>query len=80
MMAANYSPDRRARALEAIRRADASGLRSQTREEQTLYAIGTLICDDSGFITQAQIDSAWDDPTVVQVARTLLKEAEQIGT
>lgn len=39
--------------------------------------VGLLICDDAGHIKQADLLEALNDPSVVQIARTLLREARR---
>lgn len=70
----NFSPERRATALSWIRGEGllGSGL---TEDAQILAAVGLLICDDMGRIKQADLQASMCDPSVIQAARNLLKEA-----
>ena len=40
-----------------------------------MAAVGLLICDDAGRIAEADLKTAMADPSVVQAARALLREA-----
>ena len=71
---ADFSPDRRAAALSWLRgeRLLTSGV---SYEARLMAAVGLLICDDGGHIKQADLVAAMADPSIVQAARELLREA-----
>jgi len=73
-MTPDYSPERRATALSWIR---GEGLLHSdlTDGARLLAAVGLLICDEAGRIKQADLNEAMSDPSVVQAARNLLREA-----
>lgn len=39
------------------------------------YVVGALVCNDVGYLKQADLVAAFNDPSVVQAARTLLAKA-----
>lgn len=40
-----------------------------------LYAVSGLMCDETGTVKRADLDHAMADPSIVQCARNLLREA-----
>lgn len=71
---ADYSPERRETALSWIRH---EGLLTSnvSYDARLMAAVGLLICDDAGHIKQADLEVAMGDPSIVQAARSLLREA-----
>lgn len=72
---ANFSPERREVALAVIRGSGVLTHPAMTYESRLLYAVGTLICDDAGLFEKAAVNEAMSDPSIVQAARALLREA-----
>lgn len=73
-MAADFSPERRAHALAWIRGEQLLDA-SVSEDARIIAAVGLLICNDTGFLKQTELDAAMTDPSIVQAARTLLDEA-----
>jgi hypothetical protein len=71
---ADYSPERRATALSWIR---GQGLLDADVSDgaKLMAAVGLLICDDHGHIKQSHLETAMADPSVLQAAWSILKEA-----
>lgn len=73
---ADYSPERRAHALRAIRSAVRKPeWRSLSAGARQMYAASMLICDDHGRVSQAALTAALLDPSVLQAADRLIAEA-----
>lgn len=73
---ANYSEERRLAALSWIR---GEGLLASaiSYDARLAAAVGLLICDDAGHIKKADLHAAMADPSIVQAARQLLREARE---
>lgn len=73
---ANFSPERRATAISWIQ---GEGLLTSdvSYQARLLAAVGLLICDDAGRIARADLDAAMTDASIIQAARSLLREAQQ---
>lgn len=72
-MTATFSRERRRHVVALIRR---NGLlRNVSRDAQLMYAIGALICDDAGRFSQADLDAATADPSIIAAAQELLRKA-----
>lgn len=70
----DYSDERRATALSYLR--GEGVLDSDISESaRVMCAVGLLICDDQGFIKKAELEAAMRDPSVVNAAENLLREA-----
>lgn len=72
---ADFSPERRAHVLSYIQ---GSGLLTHPDLDdgaRLLCVVGTLICDDQGRMSKSDLEDAYADPSVRQVAAQLLKEA-----
>lgn len=72
---ANFSAERREHALGMIRSANRQGMSGLDYNSRLAYAVGTLICDETGFFTHDAIVSALKDASIVQAARELLRKA-----
>lgn len=73
-MKADFSPERRATALSWLREELATAP-DLTYGARLMAAVGLLICDDAGRIKEADLQEAMGDPSVIQAARSLLREA-----
>lgn len=71
---ANFSPERRATALSWIR---GEGLLDApiSDDARLMAAVGLLVCDDDGRMSEATLKAAYADRSVLQAARALLEEA-----
>lgn len=72
---ADFSPERRATALSWIRGEGLLTRPGLSYESRLMAAVGLLICDDEGRITESSLTAAMADPSIVQAARALLREA-----
>lgn len=73
-MSADLSRKRRRHVLNLIERTGI--LASDVGDDALLtYVVGALVCDDTGFLKKADLVDAFQDPSVVQAARTLLGKA-----
>ncbi|QNJ94887.1 hypothetical protein HZU40_11950 [Mycolicibacterium fluoranthenivorans] len=43
-----------------------------------MYVVGGFVADDTGFVSQADLDEAWNNPSMRQAAKALLTEARSI--
>lgn len=73
---ADYSPERRTTAISWIR---GEGLLTAnvSYDARLMAAVGLLICDDVGHIKHADLLIAMEDPSIIQAARALLREARR---
>jgi hypothetical protein len=74
-MSADFSDERRAAALSWLRSEGLLDDPNLSHEARLTAAVGLLICDDAGRIKQADLEAAFQDPTILQAAETLLQEA-----
>lgn len=72
---ADFSRARRNKAV-SILRSERDALRLVPREARELYAVGMLICDKNGRLTKSALHEAAKDPSVLQSAKNLLREAK----
>jgi len=70
---ANFSRERRRHVL-ALLRGDRV-LETVGPDAQLLYAVGALVCDDTGRVSEADLHLALRDPSIVSAARELLRKA-----
>lgn len=72
--AADLSPERRATVLSLL--GDERFVTADlTPGARLMYAVSALVCDDTGYATQADFEAGLADPSTVQAARVLLREA-----
>ena len=71
---ADFSTERRETALSWIR---GQGLLAAdvSYDARLMAAVGLLICDAVGHIKQDDLEAAMSDPSIIQAARALLREA-----
>ena len=69
--AVNTSDERLGIALSWLR-SNAAGLSRLGRDEQVMAALGLLICDDAGHVSEAALRSALDDSEALSAANLLL--------
>lgn len=72
---ADYSPERRARAVRYAREVLRPRAGELTPEAQLMAIVGTLVCNTAGRIDTEALAAAWQDPSVRQVASSILDEA-----
>ena len=48
-----------------------------TEDARLLYVVGGLVCNDVGFVRQADVQAAMGDPTVVAAAMEILNKAHR---
>jgi hypothetical protein len=73
-VSADFSEDRRRRVIRHLRRKRAE-LGTLSDRARLLYAVSLLLADGHGHVGKAAMVAALEDPSTVQVARTLLDEA-----
>lgn len=72
---ADLSRTRRRHVLQLLRRSGILTNTGLTDRARLVYTVGCLVCDDAGRIKQPVLTAALNDPSIVQVARTLLRKA-----
>lgn len=71
----NYSARRREHAVRMLRGMRPE-LRSLSASARQLYAVGLLLCDDDGRLSEDTLAHHVDDPSVQQAAANLLRKAK----
>ena len=69
---ADYSPLRREWCMRYLADHSTDGL---TQDAKIQLVVGMLLCTESGYISRAALDSAARDPSVINAARQILKDA-----
>lgn len=72
--AADLSRERRRHVLNLLKR---QGIVTSSLSDSArlTYVVGALVCDDTGYLKKDSLVAAFQDPSVVQAARTLLAKA-----
>lgn len=73
-MTADLSRERRRKAISTLK-ANRDRVDALARPAQLVYAVSLLVADGRGGFAEAEVVSASADPSVVQVASTLLAKA-----
>ena len=73
---ADYSEVRRETALRYLQsEVVTSNRRPMSRDAIELLVVSLLVCNDSGFISRAAVDSAMQDESAVNAARAIIAKA-----
>jgi hypothetical protein len=70
---ANFSRERRRHVI-ALLRGDRV-LETVGPDAQLLYAVGGLVCDEAGRVSESHLRAALRDPSIVATARELIRKA-----
>lgn len=72
---ADLSRDRRRLAFRMLRGEGILEHPDLDDDAKLLYTVGLLVCDNQGRMSQADLDAALDDPSIVNAARQIMARA-----